>query len=113
MVVCAVRCEPVSMENSLLSGNLIGNFAKFGSLGRIQAEIAAAAQALVREFPKKENREFFRSNREFRSDNREFASLGTLTSRTENNGEMDKVVDAIQSSLGGRLTDPMGVRVIG
>ena len=30
MVVCAVRYEPVSMPNSLLSGNLTGNFAFFG-----------------------------------------------------------------------------------
>jgi hypothetical protein len=30
LVVCAVRYEPVSKPNSLLSGNLTGNFAIFG-----------------------------------------------------------------------------------
>jgi hypothetical protein len=72
MVVCAVRCEPVSIANTLLSGNLSGNFAKFCAFALNRPGIETARQALIGEFPKKANRDFFRSNREFRSTNREF-----------------------------------------
>jgi hypothetical protein len=67
--------EPVSKPNSLLSGNLTGNSAKFGGFGQIQAEISASCQMLVSEFPKKANREFFQTNREFWFMNREEPAL--------------------------------------
>jgi hypothetical protein len=67
MVVYAVRYEPVSNGNSLLSGN----FAKFANFALSLAKIEATHQALISEFPKKVNREFVRSNSEFRAANRE------------------------------------------
>jgi hypothetical protein len=58
--------------NSLLTGKLTGNFANSGLQARKLDEIVADNQLLVAKFPKKHNREFFRSNRELRIDNREF-----------------------------------------
>jgi hypothetical protein len=73
MVVCAVICEPVSTCNSLLTGKLTGNFANSGLQARKLDEIVADNQSLVAKFPKKHNREFFRTNRELRIDNRDLA----------------------------------------
>jgi hypothetical protein len=64
MVVCAVRYEPVSAGNSLLSGNSTAIFVKFGGFASRQAGIEAAGQSLACEFPKKVNRDSFQVNRE-------------------------------------------------
>jgi hypothetical protein len=45
--------------NTLLSGNLSGNFAKFGDFSLSRTRIGATRQALIGEFPKHANREFF------------------------------------------------------
>ena len=58
LVVCAVRCEPVSIASSLLSGNLSGNFAKFDDFSLSPTRIETTCQALIGEFPKKANSEF-------------------------------------------------------
>jgi hypothetical protein len=73
MVVCAVRYEPVSGGNSLLTGNFTGNFANSGAQARNLDEKSEGNQSLVAKFPKKHNRDFFRTNRELRIDNRDLA----------------------------------------
>jgi hypothetical protein len=83
MVVCAVRYEPVSAGNSLLSGNLTGIFAKFGGFASRRAGIEAAGQALACEFPKKVNRDSFQANRELQFGNRELRNFRRLKTELE------------------------------
>jgi hypothetical protein len=59
--------------NSLLTGKLTGNFANSGVQARNLDEKSEGNQSLVAKFPKKHNRDFFRTNRELRIDNRDLA----------------------------------------
>jgi hypothetical protein len=71
MVVCAVRDEPVSIENSLFSGNFTGKFAISGGMHLERIQNQPFYQIVAGEFPMKANREFFELNSDFRSRNRE------------------------------------------
>jgi hypothetical protein len=70
MVVCAVRYEPVSKDNSLLTGKLTGYFAILGPLEATSRRKAAVPQRLLTKFPKKNNREKFSNNRDRNPNNR-------------------------------------------
>jgi hypothetical protein len=59
VVVDAVRCEPVSNPNSLITGKLTGNFAKFSPMRRFPFPIGTQIQKLTAEFPARLNGEFF------------------------------------------------------
>ena len=72
MVADAVQVEPVSNENSLLTGKLTGNFVKFRSALKILTAETRAIQRPPAKFPAQQNRELFRRNREFVRANREF-----------------------------------------
>ena len=72
MVVCAVRYEPVSTCNSLLTGKITGNFAISRLLEAIPKRKAPVPQPLLGKFPTKINRENFSKNREILVRNREF-----------------------------------------
>jgi len=72
MVVCAVRYEPVSGGNSLLTGKLTGNFAILGPQKPISLHETTVLQRLFTKFPTQINRENILKNREFLSGNREF-----------------------------------------
>ena len=65
MVADAVLVEPVSNENSLLTGKLTGNFVKSAHLGAILKLTREQIQRLAAKFPTQQNRELFRRNREF------------------------------------------------
>jgi hypothetical protein len=71
MVVCAVRYEPVSKEDSLLTGKLTGNFAISGLLEAISVRKAPVPQRFSGNFPAKINREIIFGNREISGPNRE------------------------------------------
>jgi hypothetical protein len=58
VVVCAVICEPVSDANSLLSGNLTGNFELFAFGEPDLARKTPLSQPLLAYFPIDWNREF-------------------------------------------------------
>ncbi len=72
MVVCAVRYEPVSTSNSLLTGKLTGNFAILSPQKPISLHETAVLQRLFAKFPTQINRENILKNREFFDRNREF-----------------------------------------
>ena len=72
VVVCAVRYEPVSGGNSLLTGKLTGNFAILGPQKPISLHETTVLQRLFTKFPTQINRENILKNREFLSGNREF-----------------------------------------
>src|SRR2546421_12576551 len=72
MVVCAVRYEPVSGGNSLLTGKLTGNFAILGPQKPISLHETTVLQRFFTKFPTQINRENILKNREFLSGNREF-----------------------------------------
>jgi hypothetical protein len=74
MVVCAVRYEPVSTGNSLLSGKLTGNSAIWGLLEAKSGQKAPVPQRFPGKFPAKINREIIFDNREISYPNRKFAS---------------------------------------
>jgi hypothetical protein len=76
MVVCAVRYEPVSTCNSLLTGKLTGNFAILGPQKPISLHETTVLQRLFTKFPTQINRENILKNREFLSGNREFHLQG-------------------------------------
>jgi hypothetical protein len=57
--------------NSLLSGNLTGNFDVSGHFVTIFSTETAALQRLLAQFPTAINREFYSNNREFKSVNRD------------------------------------------
>jgi hypothetical protein len=59
MVVCAVRCEPVSIPNSLISAVLQGIFAKNCLFGESAPDFGSDDQRLRGKFPTFVNREFF------------------------------------------------------
>jgi len=80
MVVCAVRYEPVSGGNSLLTGKLTGNFAILGPQKPISLHEATVLQRLFTKFPTQINRENILKNREFLSGNREFHLQGAQAS---------------------------------
>src|ERR1039457_3567062 len=60
--------------NSLLTGNLTGNFAKNRHLAQRSLQIVASWQGVRDKFPTQRNRELFRRNRELFSRNREIYS---------------------------------------
>jgi hypothetical protein len=74
MVVCAVRYEPVSTCNSLLTGKLTGNFVVSGLLQAISVQKATVPQPLLSKFPAKINREIIFGNREISGRNREICN---------------------------------------
>ena len=76
MVVCAVRYEPVSGGNSLLTGKLTGNFAILGPQKPISLHETTVLQRLFTKFPTQINRENILKNTEFLSGNREFHLQG-------------------------------------
>src|SRR5258705_6772582 len=57
MVVCAVRYEPVSTCNSLLTGKLTGNFTFLGPQKPISLHETTVLQRLFTKFPTQINRE--------------------------------------------------------
>jgi hypothetical protein len=71
VVVCAVKYEPVSGGNSLLTGKLTGNFANSTLLEAISQRKATVPQPLPSKFPAKINREIIFDNREIFGQNRE------------------------------------------
>ena len=72
MVVCAVWYEPVSNDNSLLTGKLTGNFAISGVREPTPRQETPVPQRLIEQFPTQINRENILGNREFSARNREF-----------------------------------------
>jgi hypothetical protein len=74
MVVCAVRYEPVSTCNSLLTGKLTGIFSISRLLEAISMREAAVLQRLLSKFPAKINREIIFGNREISGRNREICN---------------------------------------
>ncbi len=75
MVVCAVRYEPVSTCNSLLTGKLTGNFAISTLLEAISERKTPVPQPLLGKFPTKINREIIFDNREVFGKNREICNV--------------------------------------
>src|SRR5260370_33859913 len=57
MVVGAVRCEAVSIRNSLLTANITGNFSNLATLSDSSCAKTHALQRLQRRFPTQNNRE--------------------------------------------------------
>jgi hypothetical protein len=51
--------------NSLLSGNLTGNFADLGHLKAASEQETAVLQSLIEQFPTQMNREIISDNRDF------------------------------------------------
>ena len=74
MVVCAVRYEPVSTCNSLLTGKITGNFTISRLLEAIPKRKAPVPQPLLGKFPTKINREIILTNREIFGRNREICN---------------------------------------
>jgi hypothetical protein len=64
MVVYAVRYEPVSKGDSLLTGKLTGNFAISAVLATVLQPKVTVPQSLFAKFPKRINREDFANNRD-------------------------------------------------
>ena len=64
--------------NSLLSGNLTGNFAILRHLETVLAQETAVLQPLIEQFPTQINREIISEIREFLSDNRDFFLESTI-----------------------------------
>ena len=58
MVVCAVRYEPVSDDNSLLTGKFTGNLAILDRSRRQAITETAVRQRLIEQFPGRKIREF-------------------------------------------------------
>ena len=65
MVVCAVSCEPVSKQISLVSGNFTGNFAILGLRDTITCQETATLQPLLEQFPTQIISENILKNSEF------------------------------------------------
>ena len=65
VVVDAAQIEPVSTSNSLLAGNLAGNFLKKRLRGRFSRLKRGQDQSLMSKFPAQRSREFFCRSREF------------------------------------------------
>jgi hypothetical protein len=74
MVVYAVRYEPVSTCNSLLTGKITGNFAISTLLEAISKRKTPVPQPLPSKFPAKINREIIFDNREISGKNREICN---------------------------------------
>jgi hypothetical protein len=72
VVVDAVTYEPVSTPETLLTGKLTGNFAKFACWAQFCTLTREQIQRLAAKFPTQQNREFLQKNREFVRANREF-----------------------------------------
>jgi hypothetical protein len=68
----AVRIEPVSTRNSLLTGNFTGNFATTRPFLETAGRKRAQTQRVTCKFPTLKNREFWAANRELQSDISEF-----------------------------------------
>jgi hypothetical protein len=67
--------------NSLLSGNLTGNFQVLADFGEFLSPEVPVPQGLLDKFPMPVNREFYSKNREFKSVNRELFSDKTRQRR--------------------------------
>ena len=72
----AVLIAPGLPQNSLLTGNFTGNFAKSGPQDGSILQETAVPQAFLSQFPKQGSREKIRKNREFSQNNRERRSTG-------------------------------------
>src|SRR5215207_9136994 len=64
VVVQAVRCEPVSASDTLLTGKRSGNSRNSDHTGFCSRPKAQIAQSLTQEFPAQRNREFERLSSE-------------------------------------------------
>ena len=64
--------EPVSRRNSLLTGNLTGNFSILCLPRPFRRPVGEQIQTLAAKFPTQWNREFFQQNRELFLKNRDF-----------------------------------------
>jgi hypothetical protein len=80
LVVYAVKYEPLSTCNSLLTAKLTGNFAIPGPQKPISLHETTVLQRLFTKFPTQINRENILKNREFLSGNREFHLQGAQAS---------------------------------
>ena len=67
----AVLIAPVSRQNSLLTGNFTGNFAKSDLQDGFILQETPVLQPFLSLFPTQNNREKIRENREFFQNNRE------------------------------------------
>src|SRR5260370_16276107 len=105
MVVCAVRYEPVSIGNSLLSGNLTGNFANFCSFASSPGRNIPVCQALRGEFPKKPNREFFQSNRELQFEKQGISESENRTTQPDDVETLQRMVRTLAAE-GDNLPEP-------
>ena len=65
--MCAVSCEPVSKQISLVSGNFTGNFAILGFRYAIEYQETTALQPLLEQFPTQIISENILKNSEFLS----------------------------------------------
>ena len=64
VVVCAVRCEPVSPDNSLISGNLLGKTAIFPSFCLTAGSLSPMVQRVIERTRTRASREFQTRSRE-------------------------------------------------
>jgi hypothetical protein len=78
MVDDAVLIGPVSVSNSLLTGNLTGNFSNLGLFLRFSLLICEQIQSFADKFPTLWNREFFDRTGNY------FCRTGNSWGRTEN-----------------------------
>src|SRR5271167_2511488 len=67
LAVEAVQCEPLSGQNSLVTGKLTGNFADSGRQKGAKDHWEPVIPGLCAKFPKKNNRELIHPIREFES----------------------------------------------
>ena len=72
----AVLIAPVSRQNSLLTGNFTGNFAKSDLQDGFILQETPVPQPFLSQFPKQESREKIHKNREFFRKNRELREGG-------------------------------------
>jgi hypothetical protein len=92
VVVDAAQIEPVSTSNSLLAGNLAGNFLKKRLRGRFSRLKRGQDQSLMSKFPAQRSREFFYRSRELYRGSREFCAH---KSRLESNASATSALKRI------------------
>ena len=92
VVVDAAQIEPVSTSNSLLAGNLAGNFLKKGLRRRFSRLKRGQDQSLMSKFPAQRSREFFYRSRELYQGSREFCAH---KSRLESNASATSALKRI------------------
>jgi len=106
--------RPLLCSNSLLTGNLTGNFAKMWPLPRRSLQLVEPPQGVRDKFPTHRNRELFSSIREFWRGSSEFLPAKLKSSadevfgtHTSSNGVLThRYFKKCQGALGCRLTMP-------